>query len=309
LYVIINFLEKIKLKRVPIGSIGAQSVSLPIIEFGSGQPKGVIVSLQHGGELSPLWIIKDLIEKSEIIQGTATIIPVANPFGFILGARNEPIDGKNLNRQFPGNDQGDFTARLAASIFKVCQPADFVIDLHTFSRQSPFLAGYNIGNNLSLQDQAKKIIQLLKPDIIWKVNEGQGDDKRFSGSLDGALAAKGIPSVFIEMPNYQAIDSKMVTRISNSIQNVFNNFNSLEIDKNNIPEFKAKYIFADQAGIFEPKVSLLEKVKAGQVIGTVSSIPEFDETKITSSVSGVVMTIKGNDVIRTGSKIASIGIN
>lgn len=296
-----------KLKKVKIGTIGVFQVELPYLVVGRGSPKGVIMAVQHGGELSPLWIIKSLLKLAKKIRGTATIVPIANPFGLITGNRNEAIEDKDLNRQFPGNKNGDFSGRLADKIFALCKNSDFVIDLHTFSRQSPFLAGYSLSKNT--QVEVKKIISLLKPDVAWVIDEKKGEDKRFSGSLDSALARRGIPSVFIEMPNYQTISPSLIARIADGILNVFSNFTERMPANMIVPEYKAKYLYASTAGLFEPTVPIMKKVTAGQVIGTICELPKFNTKKIITPVSGLVLTLKGKDLIRTGSKIGSIGLD
>ena len=40
-------------------------------------------------------------------------------------------DRKNLNRQFPGDEKGTRTQRLASAIKKNCTVADYYIDLHS----------------------------------------------------------------------------------------------------------------------------------------------------------------------------------
>ena len=60
------------------------------------------------------------------------IVPSANPIAF--AARSiyiTPIDGKNLNREFPGDPEGTFTQAWAAWLFEnVIGQADFYVDMH-----------------------------------------------------------------------------------------------------------------------------------------------------------------------------------
>lgn len=289
-----------------IGSIGSFRVDLPILQLGSGSPRGLVVAVQHGGEWSPLWIVKELLRRPPSL-GSLTIIPVANPFGFVFGERNEMIEGKDPNRQYPGRPDGDFSARIADAIFSLAQAADFVIDLHTFSRQAPFLAGY-AQDEKSDRSSVEKMVRLLQPDVVWTVDEKKGDDRRFNGSLDGALARNGIPSVFIEMPNYQMISDFLIARIAAGVRNVFEGFQEPLAQSKEIKRFSAKYLYANDAGIFAPSVKPLEKVYTGQQIGTLSLFPTFENKSVTTPIGGMVLTIKGKDVIRTGTKIGSIGV-
>ena len=292
--------------KLQIGAVGTFSVEIPYLEVGSGFPKGLITAVQHGGEWSPLWIIKELL-KTPPQTGTMTIIPIANPFGFVFGQRNEVIEGKDPNRQYPGRADGDFSARIADTIFSMAKTLDFVIDLHTFSRQAPFLAGY-AQNEKADRYTVEKMIQLLQPDVVWAVDEKKGEDRRFNGSFDGALAREGIPSVFIEMPNYQMISDGLIARIATGVRNVFEGFQAPLGQSKEIKRFSAKYLYADDAGIFDPLVKPLETVVAGQQIGTVSCFPTFEAKKVITPITGTLLTIKGKDVIRTGTKLGSIGV-
>ena len=161
----------VKFKELKIGTIGTLAANIPFLIVGFGRPKGVILAAQHGGELSGLFVIADMLKQIKGLIGQAVIVPITNPFGQIFGQRNEVIDGKDLNHQFPGRENGDFTARLANQLLKLCNNADFVIDLHTFSRQTPIVAGFTLDK---AKNQAKiiKMINALQPDLAWAVDMG-----------------------------------------------------------------------------------------------------------------------------------------
>ena len=62
----------------------------------------------------------------------AILLPLVNPKGFFAGVKQlNPADGKNLNREFPGEEDGTETQRMAWVIEKLLYPeADFLLDLH-----------------------------------------------------------------------------------------------------------------------------------------------------------------------------------
>jgi N-alpha-acetyl-L-2,4-diaminobutyrate deacetylase len=66
------------------------------------------------------------------------VIPVANPPALFAGVRNSPIDGLDLNRSFPGEENGSATERLAFHLMRVLEIADVVISMHSWS------AGYEV---------------------------------------------------------------------------------------------------------------------------------------------------------------------
>src|SRR4029079_13006547 len=66
------------------------------------------------------------------LRGRVIVVPVMNMPAFT--ARSiyiSPLDGKNLNRVFPGDARGTASEQIAAWAFKnVIRQADFYIDLH-----------------------------------------------------------------------------------------------------------------------------------------------------------------------------------
>jgi uncharacterized protein len=65
------------------------------------------------------------------IKGTLLAIPIVNAFGFLNHSRYMP-DRRDLNRSFPGSDQGSLASLLADLFFReVVKRSQYGIDLHT----------------------------------------------------------------------------------------------------------------------------------------------------------------------------------
>lgn len=82
-------------------------------------------------------VYRELVEKADVIGDAwigkqAILLPLVNPKGFFAGVKQlNPADGKNLNREFPGEEDGTETQRMAWVIEKLLYPeADFLLDLH-----------------------------------------------------------------------------------------------------------------------------------------------------------------------------------
>ena len=288
--------------------IGNTGIKLPIIKFGSGRPKVLILACQHGSEHSPLKIVKEILEKKGEIKGQITILPVANPLGLEKNMRNEPISNQNLNRSFPGNASGNVADQIAYFIFQLSLKQDLVIDLHAFSqRQSPFMTGYEC-NDQKVKEKIKKVIQCLRPDLVWQVNPENEEDKRFKGSLDGQLSLKGIPSVFLEMPNLHLIEKKMIERITEGIIKAVNNFGK-EVEEMEIKQYNSQTLYSERLGLFEAKVKILTEVKKGEIIGEMTNVENFNKTKIVSPADSTVLTVLEKGTVKEGDKLASLGTN
>jgi len=295
-----------ELKKFKVEKIYPLEITLPLIKIGKGGPKGLIISLQHGSEKSSLFVLKELVKEENRVKGTLLILSVTNPFGFIFDQRNEVIEGKDLNRSFPGSKNGDFTSRLANKIISLAKECDFVIDLHNFSRISPVIAGFSQGKDYLLGNKIKKMLTLFNPEAVWITDPEKGEDMRFKGTLDGFLTKKGIPSIFVEMPNINLVKEDQIIRVKEGIINLVNNFNKKKINYDEIPMFKVKYVYSDYNGIFEPLVKPLAKVNVNEILGKASLFPDFKEVLVRSNTVGTILTIQGKGVIRPGSKLYSI---
>jgi uncharacterized protein len=87
----------------------------------------------HGDETNGVAIVRDIIRKkyNKPIRGTVICIPVFNVFGYLSQTRVFP-DGRDLNRMFPGSENGSLASQFAHRFTKDIAPlVDYVIDFHT----------------------------------------------------------------------------------------------------------------------------------------------------------------------------------
>ena len=118
-----------------VGMYTQTKIELPLHVFHGKQagPRVFIIGTVHGDEVNSLEIIRHLHNQPALrkIHGTLVVMPVSNVFGFILQSRYSP-DRRDLNRCFPGNQNGSLTAKIAHLITKeVISNCDYGIDLHT----------------------------------------------------------------------------------------------------------------------------------------------------------------------------------
>jgi len=101
-------------------------MSFKIKKTGRGKPIVAIVGCVHGDEKIGKRII-DEIDKVEISKGTVLTIS-ANTKAVKCGKR---YCDQDLNRSFPGKDDGNHEERLAYNLKKVLKGCDYVIDIHS----------------------------------------------------------------------------------------------------------------------------------------------------------------------------------
>jgi len=113
----------------------ATRMNLPV-HVVHGQSKGPVFFLSgvvHGDEIQGLEIVRRVLAHDVLnkMAGTLLAVPIVNAFGFLNHSRYMP-DRRDLNRSFPGSDQGSLASLLADLFFRevVCR-AQYGIDLHT----------------------------------------------------------------------------------------------------------------------------------------------------------------------------------
>jgi len=125
-----------------------QSVDLPVSILSNHIPVSLPVQVIHGRKDGPVMFISAAVHGDEVLgveiirrilrhkalrsmAGTLLAVPIVNAYGFINHNRYLP-DRRDLNRSFPGSDQGSL-ASLLADIFmrEIVLRSDIGIDLHT----------------------------------------------------------------------------------------------------------------------------------------------------------------------------------
>jgi predicted deacylase len=121
--------------RVDLGEHGLLGIPYVNVvgEAGEG-PHLTVIAGVHGTEYASIAAARQLLAelRPAELSGTVTVAPVINLPAF--WARTPfvvPLDGKNLNRSFPGDADGSAAERIAAAVTeRLIKGSDYVIDLH-----------------------------------------------------------------------------------------------------------------------------------------------------------------------------------
>lgn len=110
---------------------------LPLYVACGPKPGKTVVAIggTHGDEYEGPVGFKKLIHELDpatLIEGRLIVIPVLSVPAFRAARRENPIDGVNMNRAFPGNPRGTLSSRIAHFVTtEVLRRADIVIDIHS----------------------------------------------------------------------------------------------------------------------------------------------------------------------------------
>src|SRR4029079_181029 len=120
--------------EVPAGADAALSIPVAVVNGARPGPVLAIVSGAHGTEYASIIAVERLIQQLDpkAISGTVILVPLVNTPSFEQKvAHVNPVDGKSMNRFYPGKADGTQTERASLAITRdVVEKSDHLIDLH-----------------------------------------------------------------------------------------------------------------------------------------------------------------------------------
>src|SRR5215203_4472406 len=123
-----------------------QYLPIAVIKNGEG-PTALFFGGNHGDEYEETVTLPKLARAIDPAQvnGRIIMIPMLNSPAGQAGTRLSPVDGKNMNRAFPGERNGTITSIIAHYVYNVLFPqADLVVDIHSGGRSILFASSVNM---------------------------------------------------------------------------------------------------------------------------------------------------------------------
>lgn len=108
--------------------------------FGEGEKSLALVGAMRGNEIQQQYICSQVVCRLAALEkeGRLTpgheilIVPSVNPFSMNIEKRFWAMDNTDINRMFPGYNQGETTQRIAAALFDAIQGYTYGIQLASF---------------------------------------------------------------------------------------------------------------------------------------------------------------------------------
>ncbi len=125
-----------------------QPLSIRGWRFGNPEEKSLaVMGALRGNEIQQMYICGQLIqalkslEEEDLLEPDCGIlvVPCANQFSANVGRRFWAADNTDINRMFPGYDQGETTQRIAGRLFQALQGYRFGVQMASFYLPGDFL--------------------------------------------------------------------------------------------------------------------------------------------------------------------------
>lgn len=253
-------------------------------------------ALQFGRSLDP-----------HTLRGRAVVVPVVNMPAF--RARTIyvcPLDGKNLNRVFPGKPDGSASEQIANWLFSnVLEQADFYVDLHggdLIEALTPFVNYYASGNErvdaVSLEMAKVFGIHYVKPSTL-------------EGSACWAASKAGIPAILAESGGQGLWPPESVGVLRKGLDGLMRHLGMLE---GPVPEPLAIHLLnhsiglrSEYNGLYYARVRAGQTVDIGQDLGCVTDFQGNVLQSVVAPIAGIVLYIVSSLAINKGDPLVSIG--
>ncbi len=260
------------------------------------EPAACIVGSMRGNEYQQLYICSLLVRRLKELEASGAIIgenqilviPCVNNFSMNVRKKYWVSDNSDINRQFPGNFDGEPTSRLAANLFQKIKGFRYGIHFPSFYRHGDFIPHVRMPSTGKESASLANLFGL--PYVItskqrnfdkstlnynWQI-EGTDAFSIYSGAtgnVDEKLAKQAVSAVL-----------RFLTRMGILKYNCHNGYIASIIEEEDMVQVKAT-----SAGFFRRFAKIDEEVHRGQLLGEI--LDPYEGTllsEVRSSVDGIV---------------------
>ncbi|MGN0077204.1 MAG: M14 family metallopeptidase [Coriobacteriales bacterium] len=276
-----------------------------------GAPRVSVVTGIHGDELEGQYVAYELARRiqahPELLSGTVDIYPAVNPLGISVIQRSVPQFDLDMNRIFPGNEDGDLVEHIARAVVDDVAGSNLVFDIHAsniFLTEIP-----QIRINELTADALVPLARLANVDFVWVHAAATVLENTFAYSLN----AIGTPTLVVEMGVGMRVTRAYGDQLVDGIMRLMCELGAWKGEPPQVrqpivsTDGKVSFINADSAGIFLPSVPHGSYLHAGDELGIIADCTTGTlRQRLESPVDGLLFTLRDYPVVYPGSLLARI---
>lgn len=270
-----------------------------------------IVTGLHGDELEGQYICYELIRRiqadKEKLTGIVDIYPALNPLGIDAVSRNVPNTDLDMNRMFPGSENGTMMEKVAARLVDSLIGADFCLDIHASDNFIEEVPQVRISEEFA--KEMMPYARMMNVDMIWT----NASATVHESTLVHTMNVLGVPSLVLEM----GIGNRINTSYGNQIvDGIFYLMQKMGLWMGEVATVKSaavssdgeiEFIRAEYTGLFLPAIENDHFVQAGQLVGTiVDPVQGIVLCEVSAQKAGLVFTMREYPIVYEGAILARI---
>jgi predicted deacylase len=300
---------------------GWAQVMLPIAVIGRGEgPTALVMAGNHGdeypGQVAIMRLTREL--SPEQVKGRLVLIPALNMPAAKAATRLSPLDGRNLNRSFPGKADGSVTEMIAHYLATELFPrADIVVDIHTGGRSVDFVpcAHMHLVPAGPQREQMLAGTEAWNSDFCFLYADVAG-----TGLLPVEAERQGKIVITTEMGGGEPVHAAVHRLTQSGLRNVLTHLGVLEGEAASRESLglpptrwvqalsREDYRFAPESGIYENLVPLGEEVVAQQPVGQIHFLerPDREPVQVVAPSAGILLATRAPSLVAQGDCVACI---
>jgi uncharacterized protein len=301
---------------VPAGTDAASSIPVVVIRGAKPGPVLALVSGAHGTEYASIIALEKVIQSIDPAQvsGTVIILPLVNIASFEQKVPHvNPVDGKSMNRFYPGKQDGTQTERASYVITKqVVERCDYLVDYHGGDLDEnlrPYAYWPKSGDPKHDAITRDMVLAFgLDHIIVWS---DRPKDPAASRYLDNTANTRGKPAIAVEAGYSGTVHPDDVAMLANGTLSLMRYLKMLPGTPATVEHpvwfGKIDTVASEQGGIFYPLAPRGSYVEAGMKIGYVTDFYGKTIYEARAPAAGVVLYICGVPSMKKGDTVANIG--
>ncbi len=305
------------LLQVPAGIDAATNIPVILVNGAKSGPTLALVAGTHGTEYASTIALEKLAQAADpsALTGAIIIVPLVNLASFAQKVPHlNPIDGKNMNRFFPGKADGTQTERASWALAKqVVEKCDYLIDFH----------GGDLDENLRRYSYwaqtGKDKLDLTSRGMVLAFGLDHIILQNFRAPVPAGGAVTltrfatdiGKPAIAVEAGHSGTTNGEDVDVLVEGVRNVLRHLKMLPgaVVPVEHPLWigRSTTISSQYDGIFYPLLGPEAYVKQGMTVGYLTDYFGNKIWDVTSPVSGVIIYIGALPSMKKGDNVAVIG--
>lgn len=278
-------------------------------------PALALIAGNHGYEYPPILALQELRAHIDTgaLSGTLILVHVANMPSFLgRTVYFSPVDGKNLNRVYPGQADGTVSQRIAYAITReVIEKSDYVLDLHCGDGNEslrPYVYQAVTGDPKMDADVQRLALAFGIDHIL--IDRGRPTDPAQSLYCSTTAITRGKPAIVVESGLLGQCDTESVRQIVHGVHGVMR---ELKMTADGPPPVDRPVYLEPSAvvpspatGILYPLVERDQVVAKGTVLARITDFFGVEIALVEAPIAGKVLYVVATPPIVKGQPVACV---
>jgi predicted deacylase len=300
---------------VPAGSDAGAQIPVTVVNGSRPGPILALVAGTHGYEYTSVVALPRVLGRLDPkrMAGAVVLVHMANPPAFYERRIYRNVDGKNLNRMYPGRADGTQSERIAFAItHEVIDQATHLIDMHCGDGNESLrpYSYWQVTGDAKMDAAGKELALAYGLDHIVIDRERPKDPAKSLYTANTAVL-RGKPAITVESGGMGLVDETSVSAQEAGALSVvthlgIQDFPSVRVEK---PIFfdQAEVLLAPATGVWRWNVEKMQSVAEGTLVGRVHDAYGMVLAEVRSPFAGEVLYVVATPPVTKGEPVGFIG--